>query len=233
MKSRAALIILFSVAFITFYSFTKRGKTRKQTPAPFKVVGYISSGNVDTAEIAFEYLTHINYAFAVPTPDGSGDLLPVPRPITLRALVNAAHAHSVKVSISVGGWNIGDGGGNDTRFETLSNSAETRTRFTTSVMQLIRKFDLDGADIDWEYPDPVAPSEHNYVLLMKQLSDSLHASAKLLTAAIVSYHDEHGQGINQEAFQYADWFNIMAYDDDYNSFGGNYVPHSPYWLAVE
>lgn len=198
----------------------------------FKVVGYLPSSEVDTASIPFQYLTDINYAFAVPAPDSSGNLLPVPRPDTLHALVRAAHAHGVNVFISVGGWNIGDGGGNDTRFEVLANSAQTRSNFVHSVMDVVRNFNLDGADIDWEYPEPVEPSSSDYVLLMKQLADSLHPAGKKLTAAIVSYHDIHGYGITKPVFHVADWFNIMAYDDDYNTFHGEYVPHAPYWLDV-
>jgi GH18 family chitinase len=203
-----------------------------EKPAGFRVVGYLPAGNVDTAAIPFQYLTSINYAFAIPAPDSSGKLLPVTRPDTLRSLVKAAHAHGVKVFISVGGWGIGDGGGNDTRFEVLANRPGSRMAFTRSVMDIVRQFKLDGADIDWEYPDPIEPSSSNYVLLMRQLADSLHGAGKKLTAAIVSYHDLHGYGITKEVYGAVDWFNIMAYDDDYNTFNGRHVPHAPYWLDV-
>lgn len=201
-------------------------------PKSFKVIGYLPAGNVDTASIPYQYLTDINYAFAIPTADSTGNLQPVPHPNTLHALVRNAHAHNVRVFISVGGWGIGDGGGNDTRFEVLANAPHTRTHFVGAVMHIVREFDLDGADIDWEYPDPIEPSSSNYVLLMRQLKDSLHADGKKLTAAIVSYHDQWGYGIKKEIFDIADWLNIMAYDDDYNSFNGAAVPHAPYWLDV-
>ncbi|TAM94614.1 MAG: glycoside hydrolase [Chitinophagaceae bacterium] len=215
----------------TFFSCTSP-TSPQQGMEGFKVVGYLPAGRIDTAAIPYQYLTDINYAFAIPAPDRSGSLLPVPQPDTLHALVKAAHEHGVRVFISVGGWNIGDGGGNDTRFEVLANSEKTRTHFVHSVMEVVRTFDLDGADIDWEYPDPTEPSSTNYELLMKQLADSLHPAGKKLTAAIVSYHDVHGYGITKPVFKIADWFNIMAYDDDYNTFRGELVPHAPYWLDV-
>src|SRR5699024_478128 len=68
----------------------------------------------------------------------------------------------------------------------------------------------------------------NFVLLMKQLSDSLHANGKKLTAAIVSFKNLHGAGIKKAVFPYVDWMNIMSYDYKDNK---NY-PHSPYWLAA-
>lgn len=208
------------------------GATTGEQAQPFKIIGYLPAGRVDTAAIPYQYLTHINYAFCIPAKGGTGDLLPVPRPQKLAALVRNAHQHDVKVFISIGGWGIGDGGGNDTRFEVLANSRQTRTRFVHSTMEVVRRFHLDGADIDWEYPDPIEPSSSNYVKLMRQLRDSLHAADKKLTAAIVSYHDLHGYGITKEIFSIADWLNIMAYDDDYNTFHGADVPHAPYWLAV-
>lgn len=198
----------------------------------FKVVGYLPAGVVDTASIPYGYLTDINYAFAIPAPDSTGRLMPIPRPDTLHALVRNAHAHGVRVFISVGGWSVGDGGGNDTRFEVLASTPQTRHAFTQAVMEVVRQFDLDGADIDWEYPDPIEPSSSNYLLLMQELGDSLHKADKKLTAAIVSYHDQWGYGIRKEIFAVADWLNIMAYDDDYNTFHGAHVPHAPYWLDV-
>lgn len=226
MKIRFKLVVISCIGMILSSCYSSNDAV------PFKVIGYLPAGNVDTAAIPFQYLTDINYAFAIPTPDSTGHLMPVPRPETLHALVRNAHAHDVRVFISVGGWGIGDGGGNDTRFELLANSQITRTNFTQAVMNIVREFHLDGADIDWEYPDPIEPSSSNYVLLMKQLADSLHGAGKKLTAAIVSYHDQWGYGIKKEIFSIADWLNIMAYDDDYNSFGGKHVPHAPYWLDV-
>jgi GH18 family chitinase len=95
-------------------------------------------------------------------------------------------------------------------------------------MDIVREFNLDGVDIDWEYPDPIEPSSSNFVLLMKELSDSLHAAGKKLSAAVVSHDDSNGYGISEESFPYADWINIMAYDYQNERF----TPHSPYWLAV-
>lgn len=225
MKKRYLLpVLLLSFAiFITAYS-----QGNDEPPQGFKIIGYLYNKKVPLDRIPYQYLTHINYAFALPAPNGTGKILPVPHPKRLTKLVKKAHKQDVKVFISIGGWNIGDGGGNDTRFEVLANSPETRTTFTQETMDIVRKFNLDGVDIDWEYPNPIEPSSTNFVLLMKQLADSLHAANKKLTAAIVSFKDRYGYGIKKEAFQYVDWMNIMAYD--YKN--SKNMSHSPYWLAV-
>lgn len=224
-------LLLFAVVAGSIISSFYDGKitdNKHQKPEPFKVIGYLFNKQVPISTLPYQYLTHINYSFALPAPDASGNILPVPMPERLHELSKTAHAHGVKVFISIGGWEIGDGGGNDTRFEVLANKASTRTTFTRSAMQLVRTYNLDGVDIDWEYPDPIEPSSSNYVLLMKELFDSLHAAGKQLSAAIVAFNDLHGYGIKKEAFKYVDWMNIMAYDYE----DGQNTPHSPYWLAV-
>ena len=68
---------------------------------------------------------------------------------------------------------------------------------------------------------------------MKQLSDSLHRDAKYyLTAAVTAgkYAGSIRDAIKSEVFAYADWFNIMAYDDFSTSVP--YKHHSDYTLAT-
>jgi chitinase len=191
----------------------------------FKVIGYIPGRSVDTASIQFDKLTHINFAFAIPAKNGGG-LDALRNWDKLAALVRNAHANDVKVFISVGGWSIGDAPGDDSRFHRLAANAEERSLFVTKTMQLVRRFNLDGVDMDWEYPDIENRSAEDNVLLMRQLGDSLHAIGKELTAAVVHYGNQ-GEGTKDEIFEIVDWLNLMAYDDD----KGQPVPHSPYSLA--
>lgn len=194
-------------------------------PSGFKVIGYIPGRSVDTAAIQFDKLTHVNFAFAIPAKNGGG-LDALRNWDKLYALVKKAHASNVKVFISIGGWSIGDGGGDDSRFHRLAADAEERNLFVTKTMQLVRRFNLDGVDMDWEYPDIENRSAEDNVLLMRQLGDSLHAIGKELTAAVVHYGNQ-GEGTKDEIFEIVDWLNLMAYDDD----KGQPVPHSPYSLA--
>ena len=194
-------------------------------PSDFKVIGYLMGRNVDTTSIPFQYLTHINFAFAIPTKSGGG-LEALRNADKLEALVKKAHANGVKVFISIGGWSIGDGGGDDSRFHRLAENPDERTFFVIKTMELVRRFDLDGVDVDWEYPDVENRSAEDNVLLMKQLGDSLHAINKELTAAVVHYGNQ-GDGTKDEIFEIVDWLNLMAYDDD----KGQPIPHSPYGLA--
>lgn len=195
------------------------------SPGDFKVIGYLPGRSVDTTSIRFDRLTHINFAFAIPAKNGGG-LDALRNADKLEALVRKAHANDVKVFISIGGWSIGDGGGDDSRFHRLAQDPAERNFFVTKTMELVRRFNLDGVDVDWEYPDIENRSADDNVLLMRQLGDSLHAINKELTAAVVHYGNQ-GEGTKDEIFEIVDWLNLMAYDDD----KGQPVPHSPYSLA--
>jgi GH18 family chitinase len=224
------LIICFIWALVSVLSGCQQPAGTK-SPSPnnavsdFKVIGYLPGRSVDTTSIRFDLLTHINFAFAIPAKNGGG-LEALRNADKLQALVKKAHAEDVKVFISIGGWSIGDGGGDDSRFHRLAQNAEERTYFVVKTMELVRRFDLDGVDVDWEYPDIENRSAEDNVLLMRQLGDSLHAIGKEITAAVVHYGNQ-GEGTKDEIFEIVDWLNLMAYDDD----KGQPVPHSPYSLA--
>nr|WP_242588415.1 RICIN domain-containing protein [Corallococcus macrosporus] len=183
-----------------------------------RVVGYLPTWAGDVNTLQYSKLSHINYAFALPT--ASGGLTGVSSSdARLRSLVTLAHAQGVKVLIAVGGWNDG----NDSGFEQMAANATARTAFVNNVVNFVNAAGLDGVDIDWEYPDP-GTSGSNYALLMNQLGTAMHSRGKLLTAAVVA-NGYTGGGVPASVFNDVDFLNIMAYD------GGQ--PHSTYDLAVQ
>lgn len=185
-------------------------------PNGFRSVGYMPSwaGNVNS--IQYNKITHINYSFALP--NSNGTLQAIDNPSKLSSLVSLGHNNGVKVSLAIGGWN----GGNDSAFEALAGNAASRTTFVNSVVGVVNQFNLDGIDMDWEYPDP-GTSGSNFTALMSQLSSAMHSRGKLLTAAVVSGGDT-ANGIQPAVFGQVDWLNIMAYD------GGS--PHANYDWAI-
>ena len=194
----------------------------------FKVVGYYTPTK-NPEEIQIDLLTHINYAFAIPAKTGD-TILPIANPENLIRTEKFVHKHGKQIFISIGGWGIGDGGGDDTRFHKMAERAEGRHTFVKNVMAFVRKYNMDGIDLDWEYPDEDSPSADHYVALVNELGDALHKENKKLTAAVISY-GKKGYGTKNEVFEKMDWLNIMAYDDDY---GPSYVvAHSPYSLALK
>ena len=194
--------------------------------AEFHVIGYFPTWDGSADEIQYSKLTCINYSFILPS-NGSGGITDLSEPDRLIDLVSQAHAAGVKVCIAVGGWNDGD----DSNFEAMASGASARTTFIKNLITFAREYDLDGVDIDWEYPDQ-GSSANNYEALMKELADSLHNGGKILSAAVIGRGDYYGLGINTEVFSYVDYLNIMSYDHDgtNHSSWDDAVDDLDYWL---
>ena len=140
----------------------------------YEVVGYIfSRGRVlDGSRVAAKKMTRIDYAF-FRLKNGTiaaGDDKDAQNLATLTALrkVNP----QLQVLVSVGGGGMGSAG-----FSELALSAEGRRRFVDSAVSIVERYDLDGVDVDWEYPGytntkgmTVRPVDgDNYTLLLKEL----------------------------------------------------------------
>lgn len=167
----------------------------------FRVIAYVTDAVVSSL-IQYDKLTHINYAFLIPNEDGS--FRDLANTWKIEEIISLAHQQNVKVLISVGGW------GWDAQFERLAADPATRTAFVQNLVEVVNRHQLDGADMDWEYPDP-GQSSQNFLALMQELRTALPKD-KLLTAAVVALGD-NGAGILTESFALMDFVNIMAYDN--------------------
>ncbi|KAI8865569.1 chitinase, partial [Ramicandelaber brevisporus] len=183
------------------------------------VVGYYASWVADKLTgFDFSQLTHVQLAFGIPAQDGSfafdGDSL-VP------GVVSKAHAVGTKVVLSLGGWT------GSYAFSPIVASAATRTTFVNNIVAYLAKYNLDGIDIDWEYPGRLgddcnkytASDTANYLLFLKQLRPALDAKfgagTKLISAAVrvEPFDGADGPLADISAFvPYFDYLSIMAYD---------------------
>lgn len=126
----------------------------------------------------------------------------------------------LKVVISIGGW-IWSG-----KFSDAVLTDTARAAFAASAAAIAGKYDLDGIDIDWEYPGKPGfkgnvyrpEDKQNYTLLFRDLRHALDSLAKLTgkkyivsTAAggFASYLNDTEMG---KASQYLDYINLMTYD---------------------
>jgi GH18 family chitinase len=176
---------------------------------PFKVVGYVTPA-ANIAAIDFSLLTHINYSFLIPRANGT--TRPFGAPNHLRAVVAQAKKHDVKVLIAVGGW------GWDKEFETLAADPAIRAKLAKRVAEICATYQLDGVDIDWEYPNAGA-SAANFAALAIAFRSALPAGA-LVTAAVLADATD-ADGISTDAVGHLDFINLMAYDgprSDHSSF---------------
>lgn len=195
----------------------------------FKVVGYYPSWKPDKS-VDFGVVTHVCYAFAIPTWEGT--LRPLENPDTARTLIRSAHGNGAKALLSVGGWSYNDTPLEGVSLEVTATDAGVE-RLTESILAMCREYGFDGVDMDWEHPRVGGSSASQYEKLMLALAERLHAEDRLLTAAVLSEATADGNIYYDAAahtgavLNAVDFINVMAYD------GGDGEQHSSYQFAVD
>lgn len=233
MKKSVALIlsILLSVMGILTHSTAKSEAAQTTNIASdFKVMGYFSESPFNAPideSLQFEGLTHLIYAFVKTNSDGS--IVTIKKPDRLKELVQKSHAHNVKVIIAVGG--IYNGTQRAVyQFESMAASEEATQRFVKEMETFIDTYQIDGIEIDWEYPSEA--SKENYEKLMVSLREMLSAKGKTLSAAVagaasVDTKAPSVTSLSDRSLACLDWVDIMAYDLG----SGLNGQQSPYWFA--
>lgn len=207
----AALAMLLPLA-APVHAATKKNKA---------IIAYVFTRDraLTPTEIDARKLTRINYAFAN-----------ISNGVIVEGFAsdaaNFATLNSLKrdnpgltVLVSVGGW---DWSG---KFSDMALSKQSRSLFIESVVSFIEKYNLDGLDIDWEYPAMAGATNNfrpedtrNYTLLVKELRHRFNREQKKLhrhlllsvaTGASPKFlaHTEMGK-----VQRYVDSVNLMTYD---------------------
>ena len=152
-------------------------------------------------------VTHINYAFA--HIKGDFETLDIKKPTRLSKIAALKNQKpGLKVLLSVGGWEAGN-------FSEMAADDTHRKNFCNNCLKAVKNYNLDGIDIDWEYPTSdmagisCSPSDtKNFTLLMRDLREVLGRD-RLLTMASASNADY----VNfKDAVQYMNFVNVMTYD---------------------
>src|SRR5690606_10659156 len=129
-------------ALLTTVSFGQQSTTATAASDKRIVVAYVTSWTERMPDPT--YVTHVNYAFG--HVNDSFDGIRISNPDRLARLTALKTTHpSLHVLLSVGGWGSG-------RFSEMAASKDLRKAFAADCRRVVDKFDLDGIDIDWEYP---------------------------------------------------------------------------------
>lgn len=186
---------------------------------PFKCVAYLfCHSDAGLPKLRFDIVTHVNYAFAIPTADGH--VRPLENPDLARAVAAKAHENGAAACLSLGGWSYEDVPLEAT-FREAAGTPEKAAGLADEICAMADEFGFDGVDVDWEYPRVSDGTKARYEAFIALLHDRLKPRGKLLTAAVVGGVDAGGDPIRdvteaQDApsFDKLDWLNIMAYDCD-------------------
>lgn len=205
-------LVALSVAWVS------GGLVANEAPAAYRIVGYVADANplpaIDPARVDV-----LNYAFGTLDEQGHIVLRSPHAAGSLSQLVALRQRNpGLRVVLSVGGWGAG-------HFSEAALTDASRDRFADDAARLIERHDLDGLDVDWEYPTLPGGNishrredRHNFSLLLETTRERLDALGKqhggrhyLLT--IASADGEFVAGIElARVARSLDWFNLMSYD---------------------
>lgn len=187
------------------------------------VVAYVTAWSECMPDVSL--MTHINYAFGHVAP--TFDKVRIANPDRLRSIVALRRDNpALKIMLSIGGWGSGN-------FSEMAADATLRARFAADCARVAKEYDLDGIDIDWEYPtagkgagiSESVDDTANYTLLMRDLRKALGPDRLLTLAGVwnanyISFRD---------ILPYVDFVNIMSYDMTSASKG---YPHNPLYPSA-
>lgn len=126
--------------------------------------------------------------------------------------ITELHQYGIKVCLSLGGWHT-DMTFWDT-YRNASSTEENRKMVANSILEVMEKYQLDGIDMDWEYPQD--GDKNNFTLLIKEISETLKAKdpGYIISAAVPCGSWATVRYDYRELNKYMDYFYIMSYDLD-------------------
>ncbi|WP_433963822.1 glycoside hydrolase family 18 protein [Tunturiibacter gelidiferens] len=211
------------------------------TPLTHKkeVIAYIFPKDriIAPGEITAGKLTRINYAFANLQ---NGQIVEgfAHDAENFAALNALKHDNpSLTILVSVGGWTwSGD-------FSDMALTEQSRKIFIDSAVKFVEKYQLDGLDIDWEYPGMPGDNhrfrpedKQNYTLLLKELKSRFdheekslhrHLLTSIATGASTEFLEHTEMGKVQK---YVDTVNLMSYDYYVPSWDKTTGHHAPLFI---
>lgn len=192
------------------------------------IIAYYSGSGADIGNYPIEKLDQIIYSFlhlkgnelAVDNAEDSLSLLQI-------AALKKEYP-GLKVLVALGGW-----GGCETCSEIFSTE-ENRKTFALSVISLLKKYNVDGLDLDWEYPAISGYPGHsykpedkqNFTALVQELRSAMGNDYELSFAAGGSDRFLINSVEWDKVMPMFDRVNLMSYDL-VGGFSGSTGHHTP------
>jgi chitinase len=215
-------IAIYIISFLFYIEALAIAPPSKKPKAKPVIIGYVGGfrGLIATDSLDVWRLSHINYAFVDIKDNRAWLHNEATDTINLRRLSELKKINpDLKILISIGGWSWS---------KNFSDAVLTDTstqNFASSAVAFVSNYNLDGVDIDWEYPGMIGDSnvyrpedKEHYTVLFKKLREGLDS---LSTTTHMKYYVTTAVGGSQayidhtemdKVQQYADYINIMSYD---------------------
>lgn len=180
----------------------------------YKVIAYYTGKGENISQYPLDKITHVIYSFLKLQNDTLTFRDSLQR-LTVQQIVAQKKEHpQLKVMVSVGGW------GGCAACSGLFDTASRRRTFVTTAVQLLRDNNIDGLDLDWEYPaiegypgyQYLPQDKNNFTALVKELRTQM-GNGLLLSFAAGGFTQYLEQSVNwNDVTPKVDFINLMTYD---------------------
>lgn len=207
--------LFLTCCFFALITACSQKQTEPQAAATNIMAYYVPNEKWSAEQLPLEKLSHIIFSFTEVL-DGEMKFPDEKLDSELRKLMDQKSKFpNLKVMVACGGWTGSKG------FSDMALTEESRKKFIDSAMKFMDDYQIDGLDIDWEYPGlPGDNNVHrpedkeNFTALMKGLREAMDATGKkyLLTFASAGWKMYYDHIETTEVMKYADYMNVMTYD---------------------
>lgn len=208
-------------------------KLKQAVAAQRKVIGYFpewgvydAHNNFTPEKVAYNQISHLNYGFAIVTEEGvvkTHDTWKGPEVMT--DIAKRTKQAGVVNMISIGGYtnsqlcvmNCDQNGNGVKAFQAATATPEKVERLANSIVEHMVKWQFDGVDIDWEYPESEQEAQQ-FTQLIKSLRAKLDELGKQndryyqLSSAVTANHNNIKYLNPAETTPLLDSVNVMTYD---------------------
>ena len=178
-----------------------------------KLIGYVSTKDLSFLSVSdIRALDVINLAFGHIS---NGCVIYAPDCLLEEYVRIRKENPECKIVLSIGGWSAGG-------FSEVASSKDGREKFASSAVEIVKQYELDGIDIDWEYPCiatagiAASPDDReNFTKLIKTARETLTSmcnSDKMLTIAAGAGEYYINSTKMGEVAKYLDYVQLMTYD---------------------
>ncbi len=170
--------------------------------------------------------THINAGqarFVNPKTGDGGLTIKDPGPSYISRLAAYKEDYpKLKILLMIGGWGQGADG-----FSEMAKDDDKRALFCSECVRLCKLYNLDGVDLDWEYPTYAAKTDlgggeyyyngadaadrQNFTRLVRDLRTALGPDKLITFAASSSDYDDADYIDYSGVLQWVDYINVMTY----------------------
>ncbi|XP_078035249.1 chitotriosidase-1 isoform X3 [Augochlora pura] len=209
-----------------------------------KIVCYFGSwtvyrpgnGKIEIKDIDPSLCTHMIYSFVGINTDGTIRIMDPWADLPDdggkdgfgKFVARSKESPGTKAMIAIGGWNEGS-----TKYSEVVGNPSKRSTFVQNVIKFLQRYNFDGFDVDWEYPNQRGgqlSDRENFVALLRELRQAFDSHGYILSVAVGAAEKSASQSyiINQVA-QHVHFINLMTYDmnGSWNNWAGLNAPLYP------